>query len=241
MRARELPVNHLASRGAAAARQRADAVVPGRHGRADRHERARLGALPAPGSGGLGHGARLPAVRGRQHLPDGRSGLGGDGNHRDVHARQLGAPAREHALPLDLRQQRRGRARPGPLSPLLHRRRARGDRGARRSSPSPSRAKPTRRSRTWARAARSRRARRLSLLLPRAKVLTLIIFVLREVPGALSSESGSASSCSTAAPRSRTPKRAAASRSSRTSAASSSASSPLGSSNSGSRSRPSRH
>ena len=47
----------------------------------------------------------------------------------DVPARELGAPAREHALPLDLREQRRGRDGPRPLPRLLPRRRLR--RGAR--------------------------------------------------------------------------------------------------------------
>ena len=57
---------------------------------------------------------------------------------------------------------------------------------ARRSSRSPSRATPTRRSRTSARAAQSRPcSARYFLLLPRAKVLTMIFFILREVPAVL--------------------------------------------------------
>ena len=71
----------------------------------------RRGAVRRPG-------ARPPAV-GRGH------GL------VDVPARELAAPAREHALPLDLRQQRRGRDGPLPLPRLLLRgrvrRRARAD------------------------------------------------------------------------------------------------------------------
>ena len=41
-------LTRIPSPRAAAPRQRADAVVSGRHGRADRGERPRLGALPAP-------------------------------------------------------------------------------------------------------------------------------------------------------------------------------------------------
>ena len=47
--------------------------------------------------------------------------------HRDVHARELGSPARQHALSRDLREERRGRVRPPPLSGLLRRRRLRRD------------------------------------------------------------------------------------------------------------------
>ena len=76
------------------------------------------------------------------------------------------------------------------------------------------------------------------LLLPRAKVLTLIFFILREVPAVLFLGIWFVFQLSTAAPRSRTRRRAAASRSSPTSAASSSASSPSSSSSSASRSPP---
>jgi membrane associated rhomboid family serine protease len=48
-------------------------------------------------------------VRGQRQLPPDRQGLGADGDHVDVHAPRLAAPRREHALPLDLRQQRGGR------------------------------------------------------------------------------------------------------------------------------------
>ena len=47
--------------------------------------------------------------------------------HGDVHARQLGPHPRQHALPRDLRQERRGRVRAPPLPRLLHRRRLRRD------------------------------------------------------------------------------------------------------------------
>ena len=74
--------------------------------------------------------ARLPSLRGRGLLPAGRRGLAADALHLDVHARGLGPLARQHALPLDLREQRRGHARPRPLPRLLRPRRPRGDRGA---------------------------------------------------------------------------------------------------------------
>ena len=45
----------------------------------------------------------------------------------DVHARKLGSPPRQHALPRDLREDRRGRVRPPPLSGLLRGRRLRSD------------------------------------------------------------------------------------------------------------------
>src|SRR6185437_2964873 len=45
--------------------------------------------------------------------------------HIDVHARRLGAHHLQHALLVDLREQRRGRARKGALPPLVHRRRPR--------------------------------------------------------------------------------------------------------------------
>ena len=45
----------------------------------------------------------------------------------DVHARELEPPPRQHALPRDLRQERRGRVRAPPLPRLLHRGRVRGD------------------------------------------------------------------------------------------------------------------
>ena len=46
-----------------------------------------------------------------------RQGLAADRAHLDVHARELAAHRREHAVPLDLRQQRRGRD--GPRSAIL--------------------------------------------------------------------------------------------------------------------------
>ena len=53
--------------------------------------------------------------------------LAADLVHVDVHARQLHPPRRQHALPLDLRQQRRGRVRPRALPHLLSARRLRRD------------------------------------------------------------------------------------------------------------------
>ena len=47
--------------------------------------------------------------------------------HRDVPARKLGSHPRQHALPGDLRQERRGRVRPPALPRLLLRRRLRRD------------------------------------------------------------------------------------------------------------------
>ena len=139
--------------------QRPDEVVPRRHGRADRDQLRGLDLLPAPQSRPLGRRVRLPAVRGRQLLPArdrGRPRLGRHVVDLDVHARKLAAHHREHALPLDLRQQRRGRdgaasassastCWPGSPRPRL-----------RPSSPSGRARMPTRRSRTSGRAARSR-------------------------------------------------------------------------------------
>src|SRR3954463_9011803 len=109
----------LASRRAAPARQRANPVTAGGHVGADPRERARLDAVPAPEPAGLRGRAGLPPVRGRELVPHDRAGLAADRAHLDVPARQLGASAREHALPLDLRQQRRGCTRPGAVPPLL--------------------------------------------------------------------------------------------------------------------------
>ena len=47
----------------------------------------------------------------------------GERVHLDVHARQLGARARQHAVPVDLRQQHRGSPGPAPLRRLLPARR----------------------------------------------------------------------------------------------------------------------
>ena len=68
--------NGIASPRAAAPRQRADAVVPARHGRADRGERPRLGALPAPRSA-RDRSTRSPTSRARSRAPARRSGTAG--------------------------------------------------------------------------------------------------------------------------------------------------------------------
>ena len=54
--------------------------------------------------------------RAAHHPAAADAGLGlPDAAHLDVHARRPGAPARQHALPVDLRRQRRGRPRARPL------------------------------------------------------------------------------------------------------------------------------
>ena len=106
---------------AAAEGQRPDPGVSGRHDRADRGERARL----VLGAGGRGvdydvvnYGYYPCSVHGPcegtggAHLPP---ALVGGHVQLDVHARKLDAHPRQHALPLDLREQRRGRARPIPF------------------------------------------------------------------------------------------------------------------------------
>ena len=106
--------------------------------------------------------------------------------HRDVHARELAAHPREHALPLDLRQQRRGRARQGPVSRLVPRR---GDRRDGRSSPQsrsqPGRAQDASVPNIGASGAIAGVLGAYFVLLPRARVLTLIFFgiiLIREIP-----------------------------------------------------------
>ena len=58
-----------------------------------------------------------------------------DDLHRHVHARRPAAPGRQHALPVDLRQQRRGRHGPGEVPRLLPAGRRRGARAAGRLRP----------------------------------------------------------------------------------------------------------
>ena len=144
---------------APAARQRADAELPVRHGRAHRRQRARvvLGALP-PGRRRPRVQGRLLPVRAARAVPGrrARAAVVRGRLHRDVHARELGAHRRQHALPLDLRQQRRGGARPCPVPRLVPRRRGRGDGGADGGHPLARQRAATRASRTSARAARSR-------------------------------------------------------------------------------------
>ena len=160
-----------------------------------------------------------------------RIGRGGSTSSLHVHARRLGAHPRQHALPLDLRQQRRGHVGRRPL---------------RRSSTSPAGvrgdcaqiivtlearlAAPRRRSRTSARAARSRPcSAHTSCCFPGGRVLTWSSsLLLLRAPGdplpRLLVPASSSSSRLSVVRRSR--RRAAASRSSPTSAGSSSASSP---------------
>src|SRR5712691_3837522 len=120
---------------APAPRQRPDPRLPGRNGWADRRQLRRL-AL-----GALGHtlAAGRPARRLLPVLATGAVPRAGSAPpsalvrgrlHRDVHARRLGAHPRQHALPLDLRQQRGRRARPRALPALVRRRRARRVRAA---------------------------------------------------------------------------------------------------------------
>ena len=89
-----------------------------------------------------------------------------------VHARRPAAPRRQHALPVDLRQQRRGLHGAGALRRLLPARRGRGAGAAGRSST------PARRCRRSARPGRSPASwAATSLLYPRARVLTLIFII----------------------------------------------------------------
>ena len=115
------------SSGDPAQGQRPDAALPGRDGRVDRRERPRLLPLRSAEPRPRGEPARLPAVRGGQLVPHRRRGLADHGVHLDVHARELHPPGREHALPLGLRQQRRGRAGTRALPRLLSPLRARRD------------------------------------------------------------------------------------------------------------------
>src|SRR5262250_3399198 len=59
--------------------------------------------------------------------PAGAISVGPELDHRHVPARRLGPHPGQHAVPGDLRQERRGRLRAGPLPDLLLRRRLRGD------------------------------------------------------------------------------------------------------------------
>ena len=157
-------------------------------GRADarRPELAAL-HLPAAGLGGdpvrdhrtRATSCRSPTAAARPTRPTWATRL-----HRDVHARRPAAPRRQHALPVDLRQQRRGRHGPREVRALLPARRARRARCCRSSS---ARARRCRRS---APPARSRRVLGgYILLFPRAKVVTVIFiiffFTILELPALL--------------------------------------------------------
>src|SRR5947208_1448332 len=112
-----------------------DADVSARHGRADRRQFDRLALGVEDGREQGGHPLRLLPVHPRSRVPgvdrSGRSPAVVRGCvHRDVPARGLAPRRRQHALPLDLRQQRRGRDGEGALLPLVPGRRARGDRPA---------------------------------------------------------------------------------------------------------------
>ena len=143
----------------------------------------------------------------------------------DVHARRLGAHHLQHAVPVDLREQRRGRARPGAL-PLWY-----------LAAGLAATAVQTIVTLHWgtvpdasipnigASGAIAGVLGAYLVLLPHARVLTAIFFVLiffRELPAVFSSGSGSCSSSGWAASHSCSRRPAEASPSSPTSAASSS-------------------
>ena len=145
--------------------------VPGRHGGADRAQRARVLLLPA--RDGSRSATRQPSalpVQPRRATPRVPRELHATRAsscdalrrrrrpsrwltvvHLDVHARRPAAPRRQHAVPVDLRQQRRGLDGPREVHRLLPARRAG---GARRCRPRSTR---TPRSRPSAPRARSRR------------------------------------------------------------------------------------
>ena len=99
--------------------------LPGRDGRPDRGQRRLLrplqhGGLTVPQ--GPVDELRLPPVRGERLVPGRRRGLAIDERSRSMFMHgDIASPGRQHALPLDLRQQRRGRARPRALPRLLPR------------------------------------------------------------------------------------------------------------------------
>jgi hypothetical protein len=102
------------------------ATLPGRQRRPDRSQLRRLAPLRAAAPQ-LGRLPRLVLpVHRRQHLP-GALAVGSQLVHGDVHARQLEPHPRQHAVPRDLRQERRGRVRAPALTRLLRRGRLRRD------------------------------------------------------------------------------------------------------------------
>src|SRR5207248_1153549 len=110
-------------RGAPAARQHP--VRDASHGHLADHRRQPFGILlGAVRSGRAALDARSSAV----HRRSGRER--GDRRHRHVPARRMAARPGEHALPVDLRRQRRGPPRPRPVCAPLLRGRDRGGAGA---------------------------------------------------------------------------------------------------------------
>src|SRR3954452_15058041 len=118
-----------------ALRRHPRAELPLRQRRAHPRELRRVAALRAAAPRLVRVPRVVLPVHGDRRLPWPRA-VGRELVHRHVHARQLGAHPRQHAVPGDLRQERRGRLRPRPLPRVLRRRRLRrlDDAGARHAA-----------------------------------------------------------------------------------------------------------
>ena len=127
--------------------------------------RAAIAESFGTGEGDCGRAPGLP----RAAMP--RQELAGLDLRLDVPPRRLAPPGREHAVPLDLREQRRGPARADHVRRLLRAGRTGRDRA-------PARVRPELGAcRTSARPARSRRSSApTSCMFPRARIHTLVIF-----------------------------------------------------------------
>src|SRR5271165_1634420 len=109
-------------------------AVPGRQHRADRGQLRRVHLVRAAEHELSGVPRLVLPVHRRQRLPGARA-VGGELDHRHVPARRLGPHPGQHAVPGDLRQERRGRLRAPAVPRLLLRRRLRRDDAADRDDP----------------------------------------------------------------------------------------------------------